>query len=74
MRFIFITLFLTGAIVLFNNCSSPQKPDPEVEACKSACVKKMDSCVKKAAGNEAKKAACEAVGDKCIRDCRKKNK
>jgi hypothetical protein len=29
----------------------------------------MELCVKKASKNMAKKAACEAVGDKCIRDC-----
>ncbi len=69
MKSIFVIVILTGALFFIAGCSSPQKPDPEVEACKSACIKKMELCVKKAGKNEAKKAACEAVGDKCARDC-----
>ena len=69
MKAMFMAVIFTGMIAMVTDCSSPQKPDPEVEACKSACVKKMDLCIKKAAKNEAKKAACEAVGEKCGRDC-----
>lgn len=69
MKSIFLSALFAGMMVFATDCSGPQKPDPKVEACKSACVKKMDLCVKKAARNEAKKAACEAVGDKCTRDC-----
>ncbi|HOP28086.1 MAG TPA: hypothetical protein P5120_08985 [Spirochaetota bacterium] len=69
MKSIFIIVLLAGVLFFIAGCSSPQKPDPEIEACKSACIKKMELCIKKAAKNEAKKAACEAVGDKCARDC-----
>lgn len=72
MKFIVLSLFFTGILAFSTVCSGPQKPDPAIEACKSACEKKMDLCIKKAAKNEAKKAACEAVGDKCRRDCLKK--
>lgn len=72
MKSILVNLMLAGMVIFNTDCSTPQKPDPEIEACKSACVKKMDLCIKKAAKNEAKKAACEAVGDKCMRDCTQK--
>ncbi len=72
MKLIVISVVFTGFMMLLIECSSPQRPDPEVEACKSACVKKMETCIKRAANNEAKKAACEAVGDKCARECSSK--
>jgi len=72
MKSMLITVMIAGAAFFFNSCSSSQEPDPEIEACKAACIKKTEVCIKKAAKNEAKKAACEAVGDKCIRDCGKK--
>ncbi len=69
MKSLIVPLLFAGIVITSSECSGPQKSDPKVEACKSACIKKMDLCIKKAAKNEAKKAACEAVGDKCIRDC-----
>ena len=65
-----LSAFICGALSFVSvNCSGPQKPDPATEACKASCAKKMDQCIKRAANNEAKKAACEAVGKKCGRDC-----
>lgn len=72
MKSIFVSVLFAGMMVLATDCSGPQKPDPQIEACKAACAKKTELCVKKAARNEAKKAACEAVGDKCARDCMQK--
>ena len=65
-----LSTFICGALFFAGiNCSGPQKPDPATEACKASCEKKMEHCIKRAANNEAKKAACEAVGKKCGRDC-----
>jgi len=69
MKFVLLMSALSVLLFFCAGCSSPQKPDPAVETCKSACISKMELCVKKASKNMAKKAACEAVGDKCIRDC-----
>jgi len=62
-------LFLTFFLV---QCSGVQKPDPKVVACQGGCDTAYNGCFKKAAKNEAKKAACEAVKTKCYDDCRKK--
>jgi len=80
-----MTLFIKGALnmgkVLFSlsvlfltlfmlRCAGTQKPDPELVAvCKSGCDTNYDGCVKKAVKNQAKKAACEAVKNKCTGDC-----
>lgn len=72
MKLIVFSVVFAGLVMMLIECSSPQKPDPEIEACKAACMKKMETCIKRAANNEAKKAACEAVGDKCMRECSSK--
>ncbi|HOP64265.1 MAG TPA: hypothetical protein PK358_03975 [Spirochaetota bacterium] len=69
MKLIITSLLFAGITLSITGCSGTQKPDPEIEACKAACMKKMELCIKRARRNEAKKAACEAVGDKCCRDC-----
>ncbi|HPS88318.1 MAG TPA: hypothetical protein PLY36_16340 [Spirochaetota bacterium] len=65
---------LTGLFFLFTllQCAGTQKPDPEVVACRNKCETTYTVCFKKAAKNEAKKAACEAVKNKCSSDCEKK--
>lgn len=65
---------LSGSVLLLTllQCSGTQKPDPEVTACRNKCETTFTGCIKKAAKNEAKKAACEAVKNKCSRDCEKK--
>lgn len=62
-------LFLILSLI---NCAGTQKPDPAVIACKSGCDTAYTACIKKAAKNEAKKAACEAVKSKCFTDCEAK--
>jgi len=60
-------LFLTFFLL---QCAGTQKPDPElVASCKSGCDSNYESCIRKAVKNQAKKAACEAVKNKCSGDC-----
>ncbi len=57
-------------LVFALQCAGTQKPDPKlVASCKSGCDNNYDSCAKKAVKNQAKKAACEAVRNKCTSDC-----
>lgn len=69
-----VLISLSGLVLLLNilQCAGTQKPDPEVTACRNKCEATFTGCIKKAAKNEAKKAACEAVKNKCSRDCEKK--
>ena len=69
-----VLILLSGLFLVFSflQCAGTQKPDPKVIACKEKCDTTFDGCVKKAAKNEAKKAACEAVKTKCNGDCEKK--
>ncbi len=54
-------------------CAGEQKNAsvPAVVACKERCSTTFDECIKKAlkSDNVAKKAACEAVKNKCYNDC-----
>lgn len=69
----FLILISGLALMLFLlQCAGSQKPDPAVEACKSKCENTFSACAKKAVKNEAKKAACEAVRNKCVKDCAEK--
>ncbi len=71
MKKVLILLSFMLLAVSFIQCSGIQKPDPKVIACKAGCDATYDNCIKKAVNNEAKKAACEAVKNKCYRDCDK---
>jgi len=72
MKKILISFSFIFIIVSAFSCAGTQKPDPAVIACKEKCDKTFESCTKKANKNEAKKAACEAVRNKCSTDCEKK--
>ncbi len=69
---VFILLSVILLVMNLAQCSSVEKPDPQVLVCKSACDKTSDSCIRKAVKNAAKKAACEAVKTRCYSDCEKK--
>lgn len=62
-------LFLVLSLL---QCAGTPSTDPKVVACKTKCNSTSDGCVRKAAKNEAKKAACEAVKNKCSADCEKR--
>ena len=69
-----VLISFSGLLLLLTlfQCAGTQKPDPEVVACKTKCDSAYNGCIKKAVKNEAKKAACEAVKNKCNKDCEKK--
>lgn len=69
-----VIILLSGVFMIMNllQCSSSQKTDPKVLACKTGCETTAENCIKKAVKNEAKKAACEAVKTRCNSDCEKK--
>ncbi len=72
MKKFLILLFGLFLIFYLLQCAGSQKPDPKVIECKGKCETTFDECVKKAAKNQAKKAACEAAKSKCQGDCEKK--
>jgi len=59
-------------IISLSQCSGTQKPDPKITECKSKCGAAFEKCMKKGIKNEAKKAVCEAVNNKCSSDCEKR--
>ncbi len=53
-------------------CAGTRESDPAYIQCRNRCETVFNGCIKKAVKNEAKKAACEAVKNKCLSDCEKK--
>lgn len=72
MKKVFILLSGLFFFLILIQCAGSQKPDPEVIACRNKCDSTFNTCTKKAVKNEAKKAACEAVKNKCSSDCANK--
>lgn len=68
-----VIIMLSGllSLLFLLHCAGGQKADTDkaVIACKENCSITSDECIKKALKNEAKKAACEAVKNKCYNDC-----
>lgn len=72
MKSICLMLCLMSSALLVLNCAGTRESDPVYIECRGGCETSFSSCIKKGGRNEAKKAACEVVRNKCVSDCGKK--